>query len=156
MRPEILEAALALGAPKPAARQLSWEQFVGHHRVASFAYSARPNFQVLDAPGVTLGADGLRLASVHIDRAGSSWVHDNGVALMDGKQAVSIGAHGLVFTETELRGHGYAGDVLTILYLCHPELYLSRQAAIYPAEGLEVVKRAFENLVKLGVLVKPE
>lgn len=156
MRREILEAALELGAPALEARELTWDQFVGHHRVMHFARSARPRYRLLGGPCPVVGEHGLRLVRVELERPGSTWTHDRGVALMDGESAVCITAHGLIYTEPALRGEGYAGDLETGLYLLHPELYLERRAAIYPAEGIKVVKRAFANLAELGAVVVPK
>ncbi len=154
MRREILEAALELGAPPLEARELTWDQFIGHHRVMHFARSARPRCRLLEGPRVPVGDDGLRLVRVELERPGSSWTHDQGVALVDGETPVCIAAHGLIYTEPALRGLGYGVDVDTGLYLLHPELYLERRAAIYPAEGIKLVKRAFANLAELGAVVR--
>ncbi len=153
---ELLEASLELGAPAPDGRELTWDQFIGHHRVMHFARSARPRCRVLKGPRVPFGNDGLRLVRVELDRPDSPWMHDQGIAAVDGDSVVSVAAHGVVFTEPALRGEGYSTAVNSALYLSHPELYLERKAAIYPASGLSVVRRSFENLIALGVLVVPE
>ena len=156
MNPDILEAALELGAPKPDQRLVTWDEFIGDHQVRGFAYSARPRCRILDGPRVPFGSDGLRMVRVELERPGSSWDHDQGVAVVDGDSIVSVCAHGVVFTEPAARGGGITYDLNTALYLVHPELWQNRRAAIYPAHGLKIVKQAFANLAELGVLVVPE